>query len=397
MIDVDVTYHWWSMEVPMSHDKAIIVGASAAGLFAAYLLAKERIPVQVYDERESLGQPSRTLIVTSKLSEVLGFVPHEAILNKVNRMELISAHRHSWVELQEPDLVIERQRLIELLARKATQEGAKIYPGFRFLGFEDEGNQLLLSLENVAQGRQHTITTNLLIGAGGVLSNVARAASRDSRETVAVVQAKVVLPEKVSSDCVKVWFDRERTEFFYWLIPESESRAVIGLVSRNGRKAKEGLEGFLSSQGCETLEFQAARVPLHDPLLKPSRAISNSRVLLIGDAGGQVKATTVGGVVAGLRGARAAVRAVVGQAPYRKTVRGLRAELDLHSMMRAVLNRFDDRDYDRLLELLDTRTRNLLAVRNRDEFKGAFFGLLLTQPRLLLLAAKALLYAGRVG
>lgn len=375
----------------MDQDKVVIIGASAAGLFAAYLLARERIPVQLYDERESLGQPPRTLIVTSKLSEVLGFVPHEAISNKVNRMELISAHRHAWVALQEPDLVIERQRLIELLTRKAAEEGAKIYLGFRFLGFEDEGKKLFLSLENVAQGRQHTITTNLLIGADGVLSSVARAASKDSRETVTIVQAKVVLPNQASADSVKVWFDRERTEFFYWLIPESEARAVIGLISRNGKGARENLEGFLSSQGCETLEFQAARVPLHDPLLTPSRAISNSKILLIGDAGGQVKATTVGGVVAGLRGARAAVRAAAGQASYRRTVRGLKAELDLHSLIRSVLNRFGDRDYDRLLELLNKRTRNLLAIHNRDEFKSGFFRLVLIQPRLLLLVANSLL------
>lgn len=379
------------MGIPMSSDKAIIIGASTAGLFAAYLLAKERIPVQVYDERESLGQPARTLIVTSKLSEVLGFVPHEAILNRVDRIELLSANRHASVRLQEPDLVIERQRLIELLARKASEEGTEICLGFKFLGFEDEVDRLVVSLRDQVNGRGHTVATNVLIGADGVLSNVAKAASRDSRETVAIVQAKVVLPEKASSECVKVWFDRQRTQFFYWLIPESESRAAIGLISRNGKSARESLEDFLRSLRCETLELQASRVPLHNPLLEPSRTISSSRILLIGDAGGQVKATTVGGVVAGLRGAKAAVKGVVGQLPYRKTVRPLKRELDLHSLMRATLNRFGDGDYDRLLELLNTRTRTVLAAHNRDEFKGAFFRLLLNQPRLLLLAAKSLL------
>jgi len=380
----------------MSKNNVVIVGAWTAGLFAAYLLAKERIPVQVYDGRETLGQPSRTLIVTGKLTEVLGFVPHEAVLNRVDRIELLSASRHASVGLQEPDLVIERQKLIELLVRKASEEGAEIHLGFRFLGFEDEGDGLALFLQDLAKGTVHSITTNALIGADGVLSNVAKTASRDSRERVAIVQAKVVLSEKVSSDCVKVWFDRQRTQFFYWLIPESESRAVIGLVSRNGKSAGENLEDFVHSLKCETLEFQAARVPLHDPLLKPSCAISNSKILLIGDAGGQVKATTVGGVVAGLRGARASVRAITGQVPYGKTLRPLKAELDLHSMMRVILNRFGDRDYDRLLESLDARTRNVLAVHNRDEFKGAFFRLLLTQPRLLLLAAKSLLHTRSV-
>lgn len=375
----------------MSHNKAIIIGASTAGLFAAYLLAKERIPVQVYDARETLGQPSRTLIVTGKLTEVLEFVPHEAILNRVDRIELLSANRHASVGLQEPDLVIERQKLIELLSRKASEQGAQICLGFKFLGFEYEGDRLVVSLRDQVDGRDHTVTTNVLIGADGVLSNVAKAASRDSRERVAIVQAKVVLPERISSHCIKVWFDRQRTRFFFWLIPESESRAVIGLVSRNGEGARENLEDFVRSLRCETLEFQAARVSSHDPLLKPSRATSSSKILLIGDAGGQVKATTVGGVVAGLRGARASVRAIIGQVPYGKTLRSLKAELDLHSMMRVILNRFGDRDYDLLLELLDARTRNVLAVHNRDEFKGAFFRLLLTQPRLLLLAAKSLL------
>jgi len=375
----------------LSHDKAIIIGASTAGLFAAYLLAKERIAVQVYDVRETLGQASRTLIVTAKLTEVLGFVPYEAILSRVDRIELLSANRHASVGLQEPDLIIERQKLIELLARKAEEEGAEISLGFEFLGFDDERDRLVVSLREQVNGRDHTVTTNVLIGADGVLSHVAKAASRDSRETVTVVQAKAVLPQRVSSDCVKVWFDRERTEFFYWLIPESESRAVIGLVSRNDNSARESLEELLHSLRCETLEFQAARVPLHNPLLEPSRTISKSRILLIGDAGGQVKATTVGGVVAGLRGARAAAKAIVARAPCRRAFRPLKTDLDLHSMMRVILDRFGDRDYDRLLELLDARTRNVLATHNRDEFKGAFFRLLLTQPRLLFLAAKSLL------
>jgi len=287
--------------------------------------------------------------------------------------------------------VIDRQKLIELLARKAEEEGAEIYLGFRFLGFQDEREGLFISLQELAKGAIHDVRAKVLIGADGVLSNVATAASRDSRKSVAILQAKVVLPEKVSSDCVRVWFDRERTDFFYWLIPESESRAAIGLISRDEMGTREPLEDLLRSQGCEPLDLQGARVPLYNPLLEPSRTISGSRIFLIGDAGGQVKATTVGGVVAGLRGARTAVRAITGPAPYGKTLRPLKVELALHSMMRVILDRFGDQDYDRLLELLDARARNVLAVHNRDNFKEVLFRLLLIQPRLLVLAAESLL------
>jgi flavin-dependent dehydrogenase len=379
------------MTIAMTSDRVVIIGASTAGLFAACLLAKKRIPVQVYDQHERLGQPSRTLIVTGKLTEVLAFIPHEAILNRVHRIELLSAGQRALVSLQEPDVVIERQRLIELLARKAGEEGAEIYPDFKFLGLEDEGDGLVVSLENGATGEVRAVTTNVLIGADGVFSEVAEAVSRNSRETVALLQAKVVLPQRTSGQCVKVWFDRGRTQYFHWLIPESDSRAVIGLISRNGGSARESLQHFVESQGCEMLELQAGRAPLHDPFLEPWRALPSSRILLIGDAGGQVKTTTVGGLVAGLRGARAAVRAIVARAPYRKALRPLKRELDLQLILRAVLNGFRDQDYDRLLELLNGRTRNVLAVHNRDEFRRSFFKLLLSQPQLLLLAGKSLL------
>lgn len=374
----------------MHEQRVVIIGASAAGLFAAYLLAKEGIPVELYEGRESLGEPSRTLIVTGRLGQVLGFIPHEAILNRINSIQLISANRESTVELRQPDLVIERRKLIELLAEKATEEGAEIRLGFRFLGFEDQIDELILSLRGQAGGRLHSVKANVLIGADGALSDVAKAATKDLGETMAIVQAKVTLSKSGSAHRVKVWFDKKKTEFFYWLIPESESRAAIGLISRTRKEAEQNLSDFLRSQECEILEFQAAQVPLHNSFSQPSRRLSKSRILFVGDAGGQVKATTMGGVVVGLEGAKAAARAIMDRMPYRKTLRSLRAELALHSMMRAILSRFDDQDYDQLLELLDARTRSVLANHNRDELKRALVRLLITQPRLLLLAIRPL-------
>ncbi len=374
----------------MSTDRPIIIGASTAGLFAAYLLAKDQVPVQVYDACETLGDPSRTLIATGKLAEVLGFDPKETILNKVHQIDLVSAGRSVSVELRDPDLVIERRDLVRLLARKAMGRGAKITLGHRFLGFHEERGALIVSLENVATGALISVRTTVLVGADGVLSKVAKSADRDSRDCVSLFQMRVALPRKQASNgSVKVWFDRKRTPFFYWLIPESRSEAVIGLISENGKSAAGDLQEFVESQGCEPLELQANRVALHDPFQRSSRTIAGSRVLLIGDAGGHVKTTTVGGLVAGLRGAKAAVEEITGTAPYNRAIKPLSRELDLHHMLRALLNGFSNEDYDLLLGLLDSRTKEVLAAHSRDEFKDAFFRLLRTQPRMSLLAARS--------
>ena len=95
--------------------KIIIIGASTPGLFAASLLSKAGADVEVYERSGALDFAPRTLIVTDKISEVLGFVPEEVILNEVKYVELFSRSRATTVELARPDLIIERQKLLLLL------------------------------------------------------------------------------------------------------------------------------------------------------------------------------------------------------------------------------------------------------------------------------------------
>lgn len=63
----------------MKKDVAV-VGCSAAGLLAAYELARKGTSVQVFDAVEELNPASRTLIVTSKLKEVCFPLGSDAIL-----------------------------------------------------------------------------------------------------------------------------------------------------------------------------------------------------------------------------------------------------------------------------------------------------------------------------
>ena len=70
-----------------------IVGGSAAGLFAAYLLAREGKRVRLFDANDVLNTESRTLITTSRLTDVLGFFPREAICNEITQIDLFSRAR----------------------------------------------------------------------------------------------------------------------------------------------------------------------------------------------------------------------------------------------------------------------------------------------------------------
>jgi flavin-dependent dehydrogenase len=110
----------------------------------------------------------------------------------------------------------------------------------------------------------------------------------------------------------------------------------------------------------------------------------------VGDNAGQVKVTTVGGVVTGMRGAAAAARAILKGTTYRDELRPLRRELSAHALVRYVLDGFTDDDYDQLLEMLNAKTMDVLGEYHRDQLVRLIWHLLSTEPRWLLLGARAL-------
>ena len=70
-----------------------IIGGSAAGLFAGYLLAREGKKVRLFDANDVLNVDSRTLITTGRLSDALGFYPREAVVNRIDQIDLYSPRR----------------------------------------------------------------------------------------------------------------------------------------------------------------------------------------------------------------------------------------------------------------------------------------------------------------
>ena len=130
------------------------------------------------------------------------------------------------------------------------------------------------------------------------------------------------------------------------------------------------------------MEIQSARIPCYSHRMQPWRRISGCHVYLVGDAAAQVKVTTVGGLVTGLRGAKAAASAILGRRDYAKELGSLRRELSLHLLIRTALNRFQGADYDRLLGLLNQDAIHLLGRYNRDRAASVLCRIILAQPSL---------------
>ena len=371
----------------------IVVGASCAGLRAAELLAQSGQRVLVVERRGHIDRLARTWIVTEHLEPVLGFTPHEAIVHRTSLMRMYAGNAVRDVKLANPDLIVERARILPMLAQRATAAGVEIRLGCSVRSIDEIDGGLQVRMDGRGHGPEISETATTVIGADGVHSTVARRFGARAQKAVPIVQAKIDLPAGYDSDITEIWFEPDTTRFFFWLIPESLNSGALGVIAERTDNARQMLDQFLRKRGIKPREYQGALIPLHQPFRRIEWTLrGGGRVLLIGDAAAHVKVTTVGGLVSGLWGAKAAADSLVRGTSYRRELRGLHAELHVHDLMRWVLDRFDGRDYEHMLGLLGHGLQAVLGRHNRDSVAQAKWSLLVAQPRIVTLAAKAVLF-----
>ncbi len=364
------------------------MGGSAAGFFTAATVARGGRKVRVLESRPGFEPARRSLIVTDQFRHQLGAAASESIVNEIRRFELFTDGRSAQVALARPDLIIERSKLIPALARSAQQAGAALSFGTRFLGLSANGRGLRVEVD--AAGQRQELHADSVVGADGASSRVARSAGWPPIETVPLVQAIVRLPKDQPADTTRVWFVPDDTPYFYWLIPESAERGALGIIGEDGRDTKKCLSKFLEKKKMEPLEWQGARIPVYRGWVPVRRQIGNGEVYLVGDAAAQVKVSTVGGIVTGLRGALGVGQSIL-RGGWSKELMALRRELGTHWLIRRALHHFQQKDYSQLVDLLDASTRESLGEINRDESTRLLWNVVRRQPRLVLLGLRGLL------
>ena len=370
-----------------------IIGGSAAGFYTAYLLANQGARVRVFEAADSIDPAPRSLIVTEYFEDLLGSIGTKSVVHQIRHFELFTDGRAATITLEKPDLVIERKTLIKELARRAEACGAQILTGKRFLGLKPNGDRLNFTVSENGNNQAVKESAGTIVGADGTFSNVAKSMGLGAPDTLPLIQAVVDLPQDLSPDTTRVWFNPEKTPYFFWLIPHSATQGVLGLIGAKNCDTNKLIEGFLEKRGLRPKAFQEAPIPNYTRWRPNRRTIGGKDVYLVGDAAGHVKVSTVGGVVTGLRGALGTSEAILngGSSPE---LAALRRELERHRLIRKILNRFTQTEYSKLLDLLKPSTKRSLGLFTRDQTNRLLRRIIVGQPRLLLLALRTLLSTG---
>lgn len=370
-------------------DNAVaIVGGSAAGFLTAARLARSGRQVTVFERSPALDPVDRSLIVTSRLRDLLGPLGDRCVTNEIRRFEVYANGLVAEFPLERPDLIIERSQLIRDLAEEARRSGARIVHGARFEELRAAEGGIAVRTRRAGSRSGEDTLARFVVGADGATSSVARSAGLGAQPTVPLIQAIVELPSDFPNEVSRVWFRPGDTPYFYWLIPDGTGRGALGVIGEDAAATRRRLDRFLDEHGLSPVAYQGARIPAYARWIPGQRRVGNGQVYLVGDAGGHVKVSTVGGIVTGLRGAIAVSEAI--ETGSNRALRSLRRELDAHLLARRVLHRFSTEDYVRLLRMLNARAKRGLSVHTRDEPQRVLVNVVRSQPRILLLALQSL-------
>lgn len=345
-----------------------IIGAGPVGCYCAYLLAKAGFEVNIFEDHDKVGLPVQcTGLVTDQLWELIP-EKKEFVVNKLSKVKVFS--RNKSAEIQVNETLVDRHKFDNYLLDKAVKEGTHLHLNHKFIEYSN--NEAVFK----SKGKINKIKTKILIGADGPLSQVAKIAGLfNKRKFFIGMQATV--QGKFEKNKYETFFGRVAPGFFAWIVPESETRARVGLATRHSTRAF--FEKFASQKGT-IIDMQGGAIPIYNPLQK----IQNKSIFLVGDAAGFCKSTTGGGLVPGLNSAKILADCIINNKSYPANVRKLRRELLLHNVIRSALDRFNESDYDKLVSMMNNpKIKQQLSSSNRDTPVKLMPKLLLANPKLL--------------
>lgn len=335
----------------------LIVGGGVVGSYLAGEMAGLGLRVLVLEEHPVPGEDiTCTGIVGRECLDLLN-LPPGLVLREVKGATVFSpSGLEVALEREEPQaFVLDRPALDRHLAERAQARGAQYVWGARARGLATEGGKMVALGEGGSTWEGEAVV--LACGFGPTLPS--RAGLGEIRESTTGIQVEVAS----TVEGVEIYLGNSFSRgFFGWLVPTRPGRALVGLLGNRPYPGFQALLEHLKGKGrIESLPPHPASAAIP---LRPLPRTYGERVLAVGEAAGQVKPTTGGGIYYGLLGARAAVATLKqalssgdlsarGLAPYQKEwQRVLGKELMVGRWARGIFSRLSDRQMDELVRFL---------------------------------------------
>ena len=340
----------------------IVAGGSIAGLLTAREVASKGFSVLVIEEDYEIGTPEHCggLVSIAGLEE-LGIIPSRKTFDHmIESAKITSPSGENFTINSKNQKVIEisRRELDKQVAFQAQKNGAIIKVRTSFQEITKTG----------IRTNEEEIDCKIFVDARGVSSLI----HKDRTGILSSAQYEIYA-DWIKKGKVEVIFDQEKYPgFFAWIIPSDEGKGKVGIAGK-GVNVSDTLNEFLKQKG----EFSTIRKIFAPIWIKgPIKRFVEGNTVIVGDAAGQAKPTTAGGIFTSGMGGVYAGQSI---ATFLKT--NEREELDNYQkkwterfgkefekqlLARKILERMDNQTINKLFETITPDIIN--EISEKDDF-----------------------------
>lgn len=304
--------------------RVAVVGGGPAGSSAAEVLAKAGIETYLFERKLDNAKPCGGAIPLCMVSEF--DLPPEIIDRRVRKMKMISpSDIEVDINLDREDEYIgmcRREILDGFMRDRASKLGANLINGTVYqldipqnstdpytLHYADHSN-------GDATGVMKTLKVDVVIGADGANSRIAKAIDAGDYNYAIAFQERIRLPEDKMvyyEDLAEMYVGNDVSPDFYaWVFPKYDHVAVgTGTMKVNKSMIKDLQAGIRARaarklEGGKIIKVEAHPIPEHP---RPRRVVG--RVALVGDAAGTVTKSSGEGIYFAAKSARMCAETLV--------------------------------------------------------------------------------------
>lgn len=336
-----------------------IIGAGPSGSMLSRLLADKGHSVVLLEEHAQPGHPVNCSGIIGLEAFQRFDLPHTPIIRGIDSFQFHSPGG-STLHYQHPQplaFAVNRAMFDEEMAAQAVAAGAKLMTSSRVnqILIENDGVQL-----NINQNSTALKCKLLAIATGAGTKLIKDAGLASNQQFVFGAQTEC---ETIELKDVEIFFGQDITPFnFAWIIPLQQGHAKIGLICE--KNPTDSLKRFITN--AENAGKVLARNSNIQNSLLPLTPIKRSyteRTIVVGEAAGQLKTVTCGGIYYGLLAAE--IGADVLSAALKKNYFGsdalsmyeqrwknlLGKELEIGLCLRSAFKKCSDSKIDSLFEI----------------------------------------------
>lgn len=340
----------------------IIVGGGPIGLFLAGSLANSGVDVLVIEKKRKIGEGVICTGIIGREAFDKFQLPKNSIDHDLQKVELVSPSGEK-IDYHHPfpfAYVVDRYVFDQSLAERAQDLGARILTGLEVTKVSSTSRRV----DVVAKGRDdqfHLFQAQICVLATGNSFKLHHQLGLGKpSQFIFGGQANIVLKGIHSA---RLWFGKTHSpDGFAWQIPFKERILKIGLLSSSNPRPflSEILKNYFSLPPENNNFLEISSKAIAQGIVSPS---FGKRIIAVGEAAGQVKTTTGGGIFYGLIGAQIAeeiIKKALQQGVYDESFLSqyeelwrekLEKEIRLGLIMRKMYSFLDDKDINLLFRI----------------------------------------------